>query len=465
MTIKLIKKILCSVVSLAAVIALLAGCNSGEVYRLIKVKSFDGAVTVEREEKMNAFEGLQLISEDKVEVGDASLLELLADSDKHIVAEENTAFKLLSSGNEKSGNITVEMLYGKSLFTIDNKLPDGSTFEVYTPNATLSVRGTIFTVTYDPETNKTSVKVMEGVVAVTTAEETEELTAGKTATITTDIINRNGETEEIPEETSETTEETPTETTEEASEETEEVEKKPRKIDKSLTWTYYKEDGSIRNYSVFEYDSEGKKTGWHHYDGDGTLSSYDLYEYDSDGNMIKESSYNADGTLNNYRTYKYNSNGDNTELNFYNTDGTLNDSYTYEYKYNSNGHMVEEIGYDSDGTVYFWITREPTPNNADTRTNTYNSDGTLKSYSLYEYNSYGGFEKITQYQADGTISSYSTHECNADGEMTISNYYNSDGILTSYSTYEYDSDHQTTKKYDYSSEGILERIDTYEYWE
>ncbi|MBQ9919451.1 MAG: hypothetical protein IJO49_01355, partial [Clostridia bacterium] len=67
----------------------------------------------------------QLISEDSVEVGRTSFLELLADSDKHIIAEGNTAFKLHSTGTETSGNITIDLLYGKSLFTIDNKLPDG----------------------------------------------------------------------------------------------------------------------------------------------------------------------------------------------------------------------------------------------------------------------------------------------------------------------------------------------------
>ncbi len=160
------KKIISMVISLATVITIFSGCSKEEVYRLIKVNSFEGAVTVEREEKMEVFEGLQLISEDSVEVGDDSLLELLADSDKHIVAEENTAFKLHSTGTETGGNITVDLLYGKALFTIDNKLPDGSTFEVNTPNASLSVRGTVFSAEYDSEKKETVVEVIEGIVLV-----------------------------------------------------------------------------------------------------------------------------------------------------------------------------------------------------------------------------------------------------------------------------------------------------------
>lgn len=158
------KKIISIAVSLAIIFTIFSGCSKEEVYRLVKVKSFEGAVTVERKEKMDAFEGLQLISEDSVEVGTASLLELLADSDKHIIAEENTAFRLHSTGTEASGNITIDLLCGKSLFTIDNKLPDGSTFEVNTPNVALSVRGTSYSVEYSPDTEESHVTVFEGQV-------------------------------------------------------------------------------------------------------------------------------------------------------------------------------------------------------------------------------------------------------------------------------------------------------------
>ncbi|MBQ8172092.1 MAG: FecR domain-containing protein [Oscillospiraceae bacterium] len=151
----------------AVVIIVLAVGGKEDVYRLIKVNSFEGAVTVQRGEKMDAFEGLQLVSEDLVEVGNQSLLELLADSDKHIVAEADTAFRLHSTGTETSGNITIDLLYGKSLFTIENKLPEGSAFEVNTPNASLSVRGTIFSVEYIIKERKTIVEVTEGIVAVT----------------------------------------------------------------------------------------------------------------------------------------------------------------------------------------------------------------------------------------------------------------------------------------------------------
>ena len=271
------KKIISITLSLAMVITMLAGCSEEEVYRLIKVNSFEGSVTVEREEKMGVFEGLQLVSEDSVAVGEDSLLELLADSDKHIVAEENTAFTLHSTGTETSGNITIDLLYGKSLFTIDNKLPQGSTFEVNTPNASLSVRGTTFSVAYDTETETTSVEVIEGVVAVTNGEETEELIAGQATAITDDGIAPVSEIEE-----------------------TTNAPIGPRTERQDL------DDGS---YRIYEYDANGNKIKISYYNADGTLKEYNTNEYDENGKEIKWSYYNADGTLDMYVTHEYDANG------------------------------------------------------------------------------------------------------------------------------------------------------------
>ena len=170
---------------IGAVAVLLSGCSKEEAYRLVKVQSYDGAVTVQREEKLNAFDGLQLIPNDTVSVGDKSFLELLADSDKHIAAEENTGFVLHSTGDENSGDITIDLLYGKSLFTIDNKLNESSTFEVNTPNATLSVRGTSFSAAYDEETKTTNVEVYSGTVQLNSGDEELLIEKDGKATITT----------------------------------------------------------------------------------------------------------------------------------------------------------------------------------------------------------------------------------------------------------------------------------------
>lgn len=173
-----------AVAVIIAVIIIFASAHKDK-YRVIKIKSFEGDVKVQREnqESFEAFEGLQLVSEDTMEVGKGSFLELLADSDKHIGAGEETGFIIHSSGTSKKGSIVIELLYGKALFTIDNKLNEDSLFDVQTPNATMSVRGTTFSVEYNQSLNETTVEVMEGRVWITAEGQEQMLEAGDSIVI------------------------------------------------------------------------------------------------------------------------------------------------------------------------------------------------------------------------------------------------------------------------------------------
>lgn len=160
-----------------------------EEYRLIKLEKLQGEITLERDgDDEDAFEGMQLITEDTVTTGINGFVELLVDSDKHIGADADTSFMIEATGDEKEGKVTIELLYGQALFTIDNKLTEGSTFDVNTPNATLSVRGTTFHVNYDQESETTKVEVEEGTVWISSNGQEDILEAGESATISnTDI--------------------------------------------------------------------------------------------------------------------------------------------------------------------------------------------------------------------------------------------------------------------------------------
>ncbi len=141
--------------------------NIDEEYRVVSVDSYEGEVILERNSKeQDMFKGMNLKSEDRVSTGAAANMLLLADSDKHILAKENTCFTLISTGDENKGKIVINLEYGTSLITIDSKLADGSEFEVDTPNASMSVRGTTFEVTYNKETDETLLTVKEGCVEV-----------------------------------------------------------------------------------------------------------------------------------------------------------------------------------------------------------------------------------------------------------------------------------------------------------
>lgn len=159
--------IIAAILMIAVMVAVVI--YKSNVYRLITVDSMVGAVGLIREgAPVEIFEGIHLKSGDEVNTGEESNAVLLADDDKYILAEENTVFSVTAVGSKEKGGITIDLEYGATLITIENKLPAESSFEVHTPNAALSVRGTVFRVTYDRALMRTGVEIIEGVVEITT---------------------------------------------------------------------------------------------------------------------------------------------------------------------------------------------------------------------------------------------------------------------------------------------------------
>lgn len=184
------KKILIPVsIVVVLIITVLVVVRMNRGHRVIKVESVEGEVELDRDSAVKeVFEDMNLRSEDMVTTGEDGLLELRADEDKYIVAIENTCFEIVSKGNAKEGRLKIKLKYGTSLIEIENKLPEGASFEVETPNAALSVRGTTFEVTYIPETNTTILKVTDGLVEAETDTESQMVPAGSTAVITDEHI-------------------------------------------------------------------------------------------------------------------------------------------------------------------------------------------------------------------------------------------------------------------------------------
>lgn len=154
-----------AVAIVAAVIAIIVA-NKPDAYRSAEVNAFEGAVSVERKSSfLEVFGGMRLQAEDYASTEAGASMDILVDQDKHIFMEENTKVYVKTYGNPEKGNVTVELTIGRCLFSIENKLMDDDSFIVNTPNASISVRGTKFYVTYIPDT--TTVEVLEGVVEVT----------------------------------------------------------------------------------------------------------------------------------------------------------------------------------------------------------------------------------------------------------------------------------------------------------
>ena len=125
---------------------------------------------------------------------------LNVDNDKHLGVKENTRLSINATGTEESGKVSIDLAYGEAFFEIENKLNDGAFFEVETPNAVLSVRGTTFNVVYIKEENTSQISVEEGTVAVNYGKDLSEqlmINAGESVIIKDeDIVDDTEETED-----------------------------------------------------------------------------------------------------------------------------------------------------------------------------------------------------------------------------------------------------------------------------
>ncbi len=153
-------------VILAAVIIFIL--TREDSYRILKVFEVDGEATVTREDigSIDPYNNMVLQSGDQVALK-TGLMTLQADEDKFIHLEEGTELVLNATGNEANSKTTIELKSGAITNDIQNKLSGESTYEVNTPNSTMSVRGTMFrVVVYEENGIKyTKVSVFEGGVA------------------------------------------------------------------------------------------------------------------------------------------------------------------------------------------------------------------------------------------------------------------------------------------------------------
>ncbi len=129
--------------AIAAVVILLM--HKTEEYRLLKIFEVEGTANVSREGKgdIAPYVNMVLESGDKVSL-DTGKLSIRADEDKYIYLEEQTEILLKASGNATNSKTEIEILKGSITNDIQNKLTEDSTYEVNTPNSTMSVRGTVF---------------------------------------------------------------------------------------------------------------------------------------------------------------------------------------------------------------------------------------------------------------------------------------------------------------------------------
>ncbi|MCM1326756.1 MAG: FecR domain-containing protein [Bacteroidales bacterium] len=163
------------IIALAVSAALLVGVvacvmafgNRKQSYRSIKIVEMEGKVAIDREgmASLDASVNMNLVSGDYVTTQQDSYVVLRLDADKYVMLGEGGAMKVIAEGDENSGRTSIELASGSVLNEIQNPLGQNATFDIVTPNATMSVRGTVFEVRKNAD-GTMGVLVYDGKVAV-----------------------------------------------------------------------------------------------------------------------------------------------------------------------------------------------------------------------------------------------------------------------------------------------------------
>lgn len=149
-------------------VILLLTTRGKDAYRILKVFEVEGEAFVTRTDvgELEPYANMVLESGDTVRLN-TGLMTIQADGDKYIYLEEQTELVLEASGTDKDSKTTIVLKEGAITNDIQNPLSEDSTYEINTPNSTMSVRGTTFRVAVYTDENGvqyTRVSVFDGKV-------------------------------------------------------------------------------------------------------------------------------------------------------------------------------------------------------------------------------------------------------------------------------------------------------------
>ena len=165
------KKILAIVGGAIAVVAIAVALiivfvGGKDEYRSIKVFETNGTCNVERgTDTLKAFKDMSLSSGDTFTVASDGFARLKLDNDKFVYLQADTRIRLTATGTENDSKTRVFIERGSMTTEVKRKLSATSTYDIVTPNTTMSIRGTIthtnVTINDDGDV-RTSSAVVEG---------------------------------------------------------------------------------------------------------------------------------------------------------------------------------------------------------------------------------------------------------------------------------------------------------------
>ena len=137
-----------AVAVIVSVLLILTLGRKEETYRSIKIIELGGSVTIEREGVgvLTASSNMNLISGDAVKTEQDAYAVLQLDSDKFVMLAESGSMTVVAEGDETKNRTAIQLDAGSVLNEIQNPLSSGSSYDIVTPSATMSVRGTVFEV-------------------------------------------------------------------------------------------------------------------------------------------------------------------------------------------------------------------------------------------------------------------------------------------------------------------------------
>ncbi len=170
--------------------------------RSILAESLTGKVEALTEtERYELVAGDKLESERYIHSFAESDLTMLLDADKHVYAGNDTKLHLTAEGKKGNSKTRIDLYEGTLVIGIDEKLNAEETFEINTPNATMAVRGTVFTITVERQKDRsfaTNLKVDQGAVEAVTTENGEKKTETIEAGESRDFIGESDKSPEVP---------------------------------------------------------------------------------------------------------------------------------------------------------------------------------------------------------------------------------------------------------------------------
>lgn len=159
-----------AVVAVIVLVTVLILGGREETYRSIRIVELEGSVTIDRESvgSLEASVNMNLVSGDHVSTSAGAYVVLRLDDDKYVMLGEQGAMQVEAEGDASKGRTAIHLEAGSVLSEIQNPLGQNSTYEVVTPSATMSVRGTVFEVRQNGTDSDGSIEVLvyEGKVAV-----------------------------------------------------------------------------------------------------------------------------------------------------------------------------------------------------------------------------------------------------------------------------------------------------------